>query len=461
MTDLQGKGMVLAIPTALVALATFIVVIIAWNVVFKRNMGEAMGLGMLVTAAFGGSDAPAHLLAGLEGALDHEVLFAALAFVFMAFLIDETGLIGKIIAILNSAFGRIRGGPAYVATAASAIFGALSGSNSANTATGGSFTGPWMVRTGWTPARAATVLAGNGGLGAALPPSASMLIMIGFAGDLVTTGQVYLALLTAGAYQVLHRIIMVRYFVSVDKIAHVSSDMVFPPLRETFKAGAGAVSIFLGAIIPIVVTIGPLADYLGRAPGMEEALGSISILIWIPVMITLLALIAGRQNLPRSASGWADMLGRSLPRFATIGALLYFAIAASEILGNLGLAEDVQMVTQAVPFSALGMLVAVGLLIVIVAGPLSSTATLTAVGQISMLALIGVGVDPLAALTAILVFASTEGASPPASGSIFIAAGLTGAKPEATFIPLIVYYVLPIFAIACLIGIGILPLWRG
>ncbi|WP_205700615.1 TRAP transporter large permease subunit [Croceicoccus sediminis] len=453
--------MTVPIPTALAALVAFIVVIIAWNVLFKRNMGEAMALGLLVTAAFAGTQAPSYLVDGLTGALDHEVLFAALAFVFMAFLIDETGLIGKIIDVLNSAFGRIRGGPAYVATIASAIFGALSGSNSANTAAGGSFTGPWMVRTGWTPARAATVLAGNGGLGAALPPSASMLIMIGFAGELVTTGQVYLALLTAGIYQILHRIVMVRLFIAMDHIPHTSGNTDILPLRTTLKAGLGALSIFLGAIIPIAVTIGPIADYFGRNEAMASALDSISILIWIPVMITTFALIAGRRNLPHSVHGWVDMLGRSMPRFATIGALLYFAIAASEVLGNLGLAADVEMLTRTVPFSALGMLIAVGLLIVIVAGPLSSTATLTAVGQVSLLTLVGIGLDPLAVVVAILVFASTEGASPPASGSIFIAAGLTGAKPEATFIPLIVYYVLPIFAIACLVGIGVLPLLRG
>src|SRR5690606_35387279 len=144
----------------------------------------------IATALFAGREAPAYLAAGFVGALNHEVLYAALAFVFMAYLVEKTGLIDKILAILNSAFGRVRGGPAYVATAGSAVFGALSGSNSANTAAGGSFTGPWMVRTGWSPTRAATILAGNGGLGAALPPSASMVIMIGFAGDLITTSQV-------------------------------------------------------------------------------------------------------------------------------------------------------------------------------------------------------------------------------------------------------------------------------
>lgn len=150
-----------------------------------------------------------------------------------------------------------------------------------------------------------------------------------------------------------------------------------------------------------------------------------------------------------------------MPRFATVGALLFFAITASEILGQLGLAEDVRALMETVPLSALSTLIIIGLMIVIVAGPMSSTATLTAIGKISLLALIQVGLDPLAALTAILVFASTEGASPPASGSIFIAAGLTGAKPESTFIPLIIYYVLPIFALGCLIGLGILPLLRN
>src|SRR5690606_41504238 len=97
-------------PVALLALAAFIAVIIVWNVVFKRNMGEAMLLGLITTALFAGPEAPAYLLGGLADALTHDVLYAALAFAFMAYLIDIPGLIQKILAILNSVFGRIRGG---------------------------------------------------------------------------------------------------------------------------------------------------------------------------------------------------------------------------------------------------------------------------------------------------------------------------------------------------------------
>ncbi|WBL18758.1 hypothetical protein [Citricoccus sp. NR2] len=58
-------------------------------------------------------------------------------------------------------------------------------------------------------------------------------------------------------------------------------------------------------------------------------------------------------------------------------------------------------------------------------------------------------------MIAILVFASTEGASPPTKGSIFVAGGITEARPENTFIPLVVYYVLPFFVLGVLIALGI------
>ncbi|WP_433868962.1 TRAP transporter large permease subunit [Saccharopolyspora sp. CA-218241] len=445
-------------PLALYALGAFITVIIVWNVLLRRNMGEAMLLGLLATAAFAGPRAPTALLDGVTGALDEEVLYAALAFVFMAYVVDRTGLIQKLLAILNSLFGRLRGGPALVDTAGSAVMGALSGSNSGNTAATGSFTGPWMVRNGWKPERSATVLAGNGGLGAALPPSASMVIMIGFAGSMVTTGQIYLALLAAGAYQLLWRFLVIGWFVRRDRIAPIPADSVVP-LRSSVRAGGWAPAIALGALLPILVTVGPVASFLGSDEHLGASVDDISILTWIPIMISALALLVGRDRLPRTARGWFGFLADSMPRFATVGALLFFAVAASEVLDGLGLAGDIDAILNGLAVNKYVVVVLVGILIAVIAGPLSSTATLTAVGQVSLFSLVGVGVDPVLAVTAILVFASTEGASPPASGSIFVASGLTGAQPERTFAPLIGYYMLPITLIGCLIAWGVLPVF--
>lgn len=134
---------------AIWALVTYILIIIAWVVVIKRNIGEAMIVGYIVTALFGGKDTLHLLWEGFIFGATHNVLFAAMSFVFMAYLIERTGLINKLINILNSLVGKLPGGAAYVDTIASAIFGMISGSGSGNTATVGAITIPWMNKSGW------------------------------------------------------------------------------------------------------------------------------------------------------------------------------------------------------------------------------------------------------------------------------------------------------------------------
>ena len=429
-------------------------------VVFKRNMAEAMLVGFLSTLLFAGADAPEYVVSGVASAIENEVLFAAAAFVFMTYFVQQTGVMDKLVAILSSALGRLPGGPALVDTVASGAMGALAGgSNTGNAAASGSITGPWMVRSGWTKHRAATGIAGNAGLGAALPPSASMIIMIGFAGTLVTTSQVYLALLIAGLYQVVYRIFLTMWFVYRDGI-RAETDAEHVPLKQTIKRGWPSTLIFFGAIVPIFLTVGPLADALKASP-VGEAMGDISLIMWIPILIIFISAIVSWKNLPKTPKAWWKFMEGGIPNFYTIGAILFFAILASEILAQLGLDRDVNMVLGALDLPLWLLVVLVGLLVVAVAGPLSSSATLSAVGQVSLFAMVGAGVEPILALIAILVFASTEGASPPASGSIFVACGITGAKPEKTFIPLIVYYVVPFFFLGVGIALGIIPIPTG
>lgn len=446
--------------TAFLALLVFIAIIICWNVVLKRNIGEAMIVGFVITALFGGAQAPQLMWEGLVFAATYEVTYAALAFVFMAYLIDRAEILAGLLAILNSILGRIPGGAAHMDTIASAVMGTLSGSNSGNTASTGAFTAPWMVKSNWSKELAATVVAGNGGLGAALPPSSSMFIMLGFApvAALVSEGQLWIAMLTAGAYQVLYRIILIMYLVSKHKIKTVTAEFV-QPLGQSFRLGWKSLLIFLGAIIPVVVTLGPVGEMLKANPNIgEEAIGEISLITWIPILIIGISLLVGWAKLPKSSAAWSQFLEDAIPRFSVIGAILLFAFAQSQVLSQLGLAEDLNAMMGALAIPKWLMVLMVGVLVTLVAGPLSSTATLTAIGMVAFSALVSAGVHPVAAVVIILTFASTEGASPPASGSIFIASGLAGAQPEKTFVPLVKYYVIPIVFIGWLIGMGILPI---
>ncbi|WP_404332256.1 TRAP transporter large permease subunit [Mesobacillus maritimus] len=441
------------------ALLVFIGIIVFWNLALKRNIAEAMLVGFIATTLFGGKEALDLMWNGLVFAGTNDVLYASVAFVFMAYVIDHTAIIASLVKILNSIFGRLPGGAAYVETFASAVMGTLAGSNSGNTATTGSITAPWMVQSNFSRELSATVVAGNGGLGAALPPSASMFIMLGFApvAAVVSDGDLYIALFIAGTYQVIYRIFLIMYFVKRDNIKAISPEFI-QPLKESLWTGWKSTLIFLGALIPIVATIGPLAESFAVNPNIgEEALDSISLITWIPILIILISLMVGWAKLPKSTSDWSKFLNNAIPRFSTIGALLVFAYASSQVLTDLGLPEDLTTMMESIAISKWLMVLIIALLVALVAGPLSSTATLTAIGMVAFAAMVSAGVDPLLAVVAILVFASTEGASPPASGSIFIAASLAGARAEKTFIPLVIYYVIPILLIGYLIAMGILP----
>ena len=82
-------------------------------------------------------------------------------------------------------------------------------------ATVGSVTIPWMTRSRLRPAEAATLVAGNAGMGITFPFSASMFVLVGSAaaGKLVTTQQLILPLAVGGLWAVLHRLIVTGWVV--------------------------------------------------------------------------------------------------------------------------------------------------------------------------------------------------------------------------------------------------------
>src|SRR5699024_2115645 len=100
--------------------------------------------------------------------------------------------------------------------------------------------------------------------------------------------------------------------------------------------------IYLGALIPIAVTIGPLASFLENATEIGGAMGDISIITWIPILITLFAVLIGWKKIPKTGRGLYQMIAGAIPRLAPIGVLLFFAIAASSVLTELGLARDIE-----------------------------------------------------------------------------------------------------------------------
>ena len=71
-----------------------------------------------------------------------EIVYATMAFVFMGYLLDKTGVLDRLIDLLNSLIGGVKGGPAWVSTVASAGLGGVVHNQAAIAATVGSVTIP-------------------------------------------------------------------------------------------------------------------------------------------------------------------------------------------------------------------------------------------------------------------------------------------------------------------------------
>ncbi|WP_420176864.1 TRAP transporter large permease subunit [Luteococcus sp. OSA5] len=443
------------------ALLVFIALIVAWAVVLKRNITEAAALSLVILPFFGGFDRAWSLMLGaVKYALNYEVLFASLAFVFMSFLLQNSNVLTGMLEIFTRLFGRLKGGPAYANTAISSVLGCFSGGNTPNAATAGAFTANWLMRSGWKKEQAATLIAGNGGLGAGFPPSASLFLVLGFptVAGVVSEGGLYVALFAAGLYQVLWRVVYIHFIVRKNRIQPmVQADA--EPVGVVFRKYGINLLLFMGAVIPVMLTMGPIPEHFSAlSETWDDAMGALNLLVWLPVLMILIILLLDGKNVARQFSGWEDFVKKLIPHVATIGGLLFFIFAASNVISKLGLDKDVVALLDRMSLSPVITTTVILVLLAVVAGPLSSTATLTSVGVVSHAILVGVGIDPLAAAVALLVVASTEGASPPASGALFVACGLTETDPPKIYMPLIMWFVIPITVIAGLIAAGLLPL---
>ncbi|MCL2000126.1 MAG: TRAP transporter large permease, partial [Planctomycetes bacterium] len=116
--------------------------------------------------------------------LPQKILNGVNGFPFMAIplfllagnIMAETKISNKLVNLASVFVGRLPGGLAHVVTAASTLFGAISGSAPATASAIGSLMIPSMVERGYKPSYAAAVVAASGALGLIIPPSLTMVI---------------------------------------------------------------------------------------------------------------------------------------------------------------------------------------------------------------------------------------------------------------------------------------------
>lgn len=196
----------------------------------------------------------------------HWSLSAIPMFLLMGAVAHKGGLTSTLFDACKIWFGRLPGGLAVAANAASAMFAAASGSSVATAAAMGRMAVPEMLKNGYNPGLATSVVAASGTIGAMIPPSIAFIIYGWY------TGQPIGALLIAGVVPG----ILTAVVYSVMIIARAAADPTLaPPPAERYTTRQKLRAFIDVWPIPALIAAVIGSIYSGTATATEAAaLGS-------------------------------------------------------------------------------------------------------------------------------------------------------------------------------------------
>lgn len=111
------------------------------------------------------------------GIMDNYILVCIPLFIFMAQLLDKSGVAEDLFDTMRYLFGPVRGGVAIAVVVVSTLFGACTGIIGASVVTMGLLSMPVMLKYGYNKRLAAGAVCAGGTLGILIPPSIMLVVM--------------------------------------------------------------------------------------------------------------------------------------------------------------------------------------------------------------------------------------------------------------------------------------------
>jgi len=398
-------------------------------------VGFAIGIACLLFMFIDGGPIASNIVALRMIAGVDSFPLLALPFFMLAGELMQYGTTPRLMRLANALLGFMRGGLAGVAVAASAFFGAISGSGVATVAAVGSIVQPEMIRKGYGKGFSASLVAGAGVLGMVIPPSMAMVVFGVSAG--VSIGALFLAgiipgLLTAG--------MLIVYGVYISKKRHYGGDAGRFDLHELALAGKQAI---LPLLLPVIILGGVMT---GVFTPTESAVVAV-------VYAFVLGFFVYREiDLQR--------LMVSVNRSAVTSAVILFIIAAASPFGWIMTIEQIPdtlanlltTLTQSVVLQ----LILISLLLLIMGTFMETIATIIIMTPILTPIATGIGLDPIHFGVLMMMNLAIGGVTPPLAVGLFTSAKICGIQIEDTFPD--VLHVLAVMILAYALVLFIPPL---
>ncbi len=355
-------------------------------------------------------------------------LLAMPLFILTGDLINKSGIAKRLSDFAYACLGWLRGGLAMASIGACGLFAAISGSNSATTATIGSMLHPEMVKGGYDERFSAATAAAGGTVGIIIPPSI-IFIVYGFLLQL-EVGELFIAGIVPGALMVLA--MMGTCFVVCNRNGwgHLIS---INPIRISKTALGGWLGFFAIFLVLWGIYTGKFSPT--EAAGVTVGFGVIAGLVsW-----GLSRLFSIKDNKSWDEKSYGEMLlvdGFTLPEIPSIvvrsaqitgilAPLIAVSVVMQQILSLLGAQQVIgDFVTSMGGYYAV---LATAMVIVFVSGMVLESLPVTIIlAPILAPIAASVGVDPIHFAVIFLVGASIGFITPPYGLNLYVASGVTG-----------------------------------
>jgi C4-dicarboxylate transporter DctM subunit len=383
--------------------------------------------------------------------------FALLAmplFILTGDLINQSGIARRLSDFAYSCLGWLRGGLAMAAIAACGLFAAISGSNSATTATIGSMLHPEMVKGGYDERFSAATAAAGGTVGIIIPPSI-IFIVYGFLLNLPIS-DLFIAGIVPGALMVLAMMTAAFIICTINGWGYLIRLSPMRVIKTAIGAWLGFFAIGLvlwgiysgkfspteaaGVTVGFCIIVGmisfPLNKIMGDStdkPVEEKSVAS----MFVVEGFTLL-------SLPKVVSRSAQITGILVP-------LIAVSVAMQQVMSSLGAKEFIgDFVTgmggyHAVLFTSMAIVFVTGMI-------LESLPVTIILAPILAPIAASVGIDPIHFAVIFLVGASIGFITPPYGLNLYVASGVTGV-PYFRLLRYIVPYLIALISVWLLVAL--------
>ncbi len=414
-------------PSSLISLVILMAFIFVSFIVIKRPIYEIMVLGYIVTIICTGRYDV--FWKNLIKPSTSSLFFAVVAFLLLAHVLDETGVIQQVIDSVLSLVGRLPGGAGYLAIAISSFMSALSGSGPGNVAATGVFTIPAMKKTGFPGELAANIETSASCLGPMIPPSGTILLAYGILNEFLPESQkipmsrFWIIVWGIGLWYILQRVLTTWLYCRHYKVQPMPKE-AFKPLSESLRTGWAAALLPIIILAPFVIdaTMKTTLTNLVTSAGAKAFSGTL--LIFTPGVAAVYCMLISKTGIKDTF----DILRGGFSKIVPVAATVYFSYSIAYVFGDIGMDRALAEVVTSLQLPKLALAVVTLLFFAVIGMILPGSGSLAIFGGSFLAIFAEVGVNPVL-IAAVLpaLTGALSGMVPPVAVALYTAVGIAQA----------------------------------